>query len=94
MEVLGLRGVPRGLALPPRLYLVVRGRLAVLQPHAKGPGDRLLVLLHDIDAPWSFLGAAVIWGEKYPQHHLLTSRDKGKEHPYCPIGMNMMAALG
>lgn len=45
------------------LYLVVRGRLAVLQPDAKGSGGRFLVLLHEVDAPRGFLGAALIWGK-------------------------------
>ena len=55
---------PQGLAPPVWPYLVVRGGLAVLQPHTEGPGHRFLVLFHDVDAPRGFLGAALIWGEK------------------------------
>lgn len=45
-------------------YLVIWGGLAVLQPHTKGSRGRFLVLLHDVDAPRGFLGAAFIWQEK------------------------------
>lgn len=45
-------------------YLVVWGGLAVLQPHTKGSRGRFLVLLHDVNAPRGFLGAAFIWQEK------------------------------
>lgn len=53
---------PRGSELVARPYLVVRGGLTILQPHAESAWGRFLVLLHDVDAPRGFLGAAFIWG--------------------------------